>query len=41
MCFRILTLELAYTLYEQCVFQHNMRYSMQARSGVRMPKDIA
>ena len=38
-CFRILTLDLACPLYEQCVFQHNMQYSVQVKSGVQMRKD--
>ena len=39
-CFRILTLDLACTLYEQCVFQHNMQYSVQVKSGVQMRNDL-
>ena len=36
----IFTLDLACTLYQKCLFQYNMRYSVQIKSGGKYLKDI-
>ena len=38
--FRIYTLDLTCTLYQKCMFQYNVQYSVQVKSGVNMRKNL-